>query len=78
MELRQKSLQKTQRVDDYLFSMRGIINEHVVQLPPKFSIPEADKFIGIGDPKQHLRQYLNFVKIKGINEPQVSRNSRYH
>jgi hypothetical protein len=25
----------------------------------------------VGDPKQHLRQYLNFVKIKGLNEQQV-------
>ncbi len=66
----QKVLQKTQGVDDYLISMGGIINEPVVQLPPKFAIPEANRFKGIGDPKQHLRQYLNFVKMKGLNEQQ--------
>ena len=71
MELMQKALQKTQGVDDYLISMGGITNEPAVQLPPKFVRPKTDRFIGICDPKQHLRQYLNFVKIKGLNEQQV-------
>ena len=67
----QKALQKTQGVDDYLATMGGITKEVALQLPPKFTIPEADRFAGVGDPKQHLRQYLNFVKIKGLNEQQV-------
>jgi hypothetical protein len=71
MELIQKALQKTQGVDDYLITMGGIINEPAIQLLPKFSIPEGDRFTGIGDPKQHLRQHLNFVKIKGLKERQV-------
>jgi hypothetical protein len=73
MELMQKALEKTQRVDDYLATMGGITKEEPSQLPPKFSILEADKFVEVGDPKQHLRQYLNFVKIKGLNEEQVLR-----
>ena len=64
----QKALQKTQGVDDYLATLGGITNETAMQLPPKFSILEANRFTGVGDPKQHLRQYLNFVKIKGLNE----------
>jgi hypothetical protein len=71
MELMQKALQKTQGVDDYLATMGGITKEEPSQLPPKFVILETDRFIGVGDPKQHLRQYLNFVKIKGLNEQQV-------
>uniref|UniRef100_A0A2N9FXD3 Retrotransposon gag domain-containing protein n=1 Tax=Fagus sylvatica TaxID=28930 RepID=A0A2N9FXD3_FAGSY len=71
MELMQKALQKTQGVDDYLVNMGGITNETAVQLPPKFFIQEVDRFAGVGDPIQHLRQYLNFVKIKGLNEQQV-------
>jgi hypothetical protein len=71
MELMQRALQKTQRVDDYLATMGGITKEELSQLPPKFSIPEADRFAGVGDPKENLRQYLNFVKIKGLNEEQV-------
>jgi|UniRef100_A0A2N9FA45 hypothetical protein len=51
--------------------MGGITKEEVSQLPPKFVIPEIDRFTRVGDPKQHLRQYLNFVKIKGLNEQQV-------
>jgi hypothetical protein len=73
MELMQKALQKTQGVDDYLATMGGISKEAALQLPPKFTVPEADRFAGVGDPKQHLRQYLNFVKIKGLNEEQALR-----
>ena len=73
MELMQKALEKTQRFDDYLATMGGITKEEPSQLPPKFSILEADRFAGVGDPKQHLRQYLNFVKIKRLNEEQVLR-----
>lgn len=51
--------------------MGGITNEPAMQLPPKFSIPKANRFTGVGDPKQHLRQYQDFVKIKGLNEQQV-------
>ena len=71
MELMQRALQKTQGVDDYLATMGGITKEESLQLPPKFSIPKTDRFIGVGDPKQHLRKYLNFVNIKGLNEQQV-------
>ena len=71
MELMQKALQKIQGVDDYLVTLGDITNETAVQLPPKFSILEANRFTEVGDPKQHLRQYLNFVKIKGLNKQQV-------
>ena len=71
MELMQKALQKTQGVDDYLVPLGDITNETAIQLQPKFSILEADRFTGVSDPKQHLRQYLNFVKIKGLNKQQV-------
>jgi hypothetical protein len=67
----QKALQKTQGVDDYLVTIGDITKEEPSQLPPNFVIPETDRFNGVGDPKQHLRQYLNFVKIKGLNEQQV-------
>ena len=71
MEFMQKAFQKTQGIDDYLATMGGITKEEVSQLPPKFVIPKTDRFTRVGDPKQHLRQYLNFVKIKGLNEQQV-------
>ena len=57
MEFMQKALQKTQGIDDYLTTMGGITKEEASQLPPKFVIPKIDRFIGVGDPKQHLRQY---------------------
>ena len=68
VDLMQQTLRKNQGFDDYLFSMGGIATELSMQLRPKFSIPEADKYNGSGDPKQHLRQYLSFVKMKGLNE----------
>uniref|UniRef100_A0A2N9HL80 Retrotransposon gag domain-containing protein n=1 Tax=Fagus sylvatica TaxID=28930 RepID=A0A2N9HL80_FAGSY len=71
VDLKQKTLRKNQGFDDYLFSMGGMATEPSMQQPPKVSIPEADKYNGSGDPKQHLRQYLSFVKMKGLNEIQV-------
>ena len=46
--------------------MGGIASELVIQLPSKFAIPETDKFTSTEDPKQHLLQYLSFVKMEGI------------
>ncbi len=71
VDLMQQTLRKNQGFDDYLFSMGGITTEPSMQLPPKFSIPEADKYSWSGDPKQHLRQYLSFAKMKGLNETHV-------
>lgn len=51
--------------------MGGITTKPSVQLPPKFSILEFDKYNESGDPKQHLRQYLSFVKMKRLNGIQV-------
>jgi hypothetical protein len=65
------TLMKSPEIDDYIFSLGGIASEPVIQLSSKFVIPETDRFIGIEDPKQHLLQYLNFVKMEGLNEQQV-------
>jgi hypothetical protein len=65
------TLMKSPEIDDYIFSLGGIASEPVIQLSSKFVIPETDRFTGIEDPKQHLLQYLNFVKMEGLNEQQV-------
>uniref|UniRef100_A0A2N9FDS8 Retrotransposon gag domain-containing protein n=1 Tax=Fagus sylvatica TaxID=28930 RepID=A0A2N9FDS8_FAGSY len=65
------TLMKSKEIDDYIFSMGGIASELVIQLPSKFAIPKTDRFTGIEDPKQHLLQYLSFIKIEGLNEQQV-------
>uniref|UniRef100_A0A2N9EGD3 RNase H type-1 domain-containing protein n=1 Tax=Fagus sylvatica TaxID=28930 RepID=A0A2N9EGD3_FAGSY len=57
MKLMQKALQKTQGVDDYLTTMGGITREESLQLPPKFSIPKADR------PKE--KDQVNMV-MKGL------------
>ena len=51
MEHMQRALQKTQGVDDYLATMGRINKEETSQLPPKFAIPETDRFTGVDDPK---------------------------
>jgi hypothetical protein len=48
-----------------------ITSKPIIRLPSKFAILETDKFTGSRDPKQHLLQYLSFVKMKGLNEQQV-------
>ena len=60
------TLMKSKEIDDYIFCMGGIASELVIQLPSKFAIPETDKFTSTEDPKQHLLQYLSFVKMEGI------------
>ena len=65
------TLMKSKEIDDYIFCMGGIASELVIQLPSEFAIPKTDRFIGIEDPKQHLLQYLSFIKIEGSNEQQV-------
>ena len=65
------TLMKSQEIDDYIFSIGGIASEPVIHLPFKFAIVEIDRFIDTEDPKQHLLQYLSFVKMEGLNERQV-------
>ena len=48
--------------------MGGIASKPIIQFPAKFAIPKTDKFT---NSKQHLLQYLSFVKMKGLNEQQV-------
>ena len=43
-------------MDDCLYNMGGICSKTLIALPPKFKIFDAEKFDGIGDPKQHVRR----------------------
>ena len=68
MEKMQLAFRKAQGMDDCLYNMGGISSKTPIALPPKFKIFDAEKFDGTGDPKQHVRRYLNIVKMKGLDE----------
>ena len=70
MEKMQLAFRKAQGMDDCLYNMGGISSKTPIALPPKFKIFDAEKFDGTGDPKQHVRRYLNIVKMKGLDEKQ--------
>ena len=67
----QLSFRKAQGMDDYLYNMGGVSSKAPIALPPKFKISDAEKFDGIGDPKQHIRSYLSIVEMKGLDEKQT-------
>ncbi|KAK9274791.1 hypothetical protein L1049_022043 [Liquidambar formosana] len=71
MDRMQTAWQKSQGMDDYMYSMAGITADSKVQLPPKFKIADYEKFDGTGDPKQHLRQYLSIARMRGLTADQV-------
>ena len=58
-------------MDDCLYNMEGISSKTPIALPPKFKIFGAEKFDGIGDPKQHVKRYLSIVEMKGLDEKQI-------
>ena len=70
MEKMQLAFLKAQGMDDCLYNMGGISSKTPIALPPKFKIFDAEKFDGTRDPKQHVRRYLNIVKMKGLDEKQ--------
>ena len=68
MEKIQLAFRKVQGMDDCLYNMGGISSKTPIALPPKFKIFDAEKFDGIGDPRQHVRRYLSIVEMKGLDE----------
>ena len=57
-------------MDDCLYNMGGISSKTPIAQPPKFKIFDAEKFDGIGDPKQHVRRYLSIADMEGLDEKQ--------
>jgi len=45
-----------------------VSSKATIALPPKFKIPDVEKFDGIGDSKQHVRRYLSITEMKGLDE----------
>ena len=58
-------------MDYFLHTMGGLGSTPLVPLPPKFKIFYAEKFDGNGDPRQHIRQYLSLIGVKGLDEKQA-------
>ncbi|XP_075656984.1 uncharacterized protein LOC142627066 [Castanea sativa] len=51
--------------------MGGLCSKAPIPLPPKFKISNAEKFNGIGDPKQHVRRYISIPEMKGLDDKQT-------
>ena len=71
MEKMQLTFRKEQGIDNYLYYMGKVSSKALIALPPKFKISDVEKFDGTGDPKQHVRSYLNINKMKGLDEKQT-------
>ena len=71
MEEMQLAFHKAQGMDDCLYNMGNISSKTPITLPPKFKISNAKKFDRTGDPKQHVKRYLNIVEMKGLDEKQT-------
>ena len=71
MEKMQLAFCKAQGMDDCLYNMGSISSKTPIALPPKFKIYDAKKFDVIGDPKQHVRRYLNIAEMNGLDEKQT-------
>ena len=58
MEKMQQAFCKAHGMGDFFYTMGGLGSTTLVPLPHKFKIYDAEKFDGIGDPRQHIQQYL--------------------
>ena len=58
-------------MDDCFYNMGGISSKTPITLPLKFKISDVKKIDGTGEPKQHVRRYLSFAKMKGLDEKQT-------
>ena len=67
----QLTFHKAQGMEDHLYNMGGVSSMAPIALPPKFKISNAEKFGGIGNPKQHVRRYLGIAEMKGIDKKQT-------
>ena len=72
MEKMQLALHKAQGMDDCLYNMGGMGSKTPIALPSKFKISNAEKFDGIGDPKQHVRRQLSITEKKVGWEEKIS------
>ena len=54
MEKMQQAFHKAQGMDDFLYTMVGLVSTPLMPLPPKFKISDAEKFDGSGNPRQHI------------------------
>ena len=72
MEKMQLAFHKAQGMDDCLYNMGGMGSKTPIALPPKFKISNAEKFDGIGDPKQHVRRQLSIIEKKVGWEEKIS------
>nr|XP_023883250.1 uncharacterized protein LOC111995578 [Quercus suber] len=58
-------------MEDYMLDIEGLCPFPNVQLPPKFKMPRMDSFNGIGNLKNHSKQYVLAMKPLGLKKEQI-------
>ena len=64
-------LKRSQGIEDFMHDIEGLCPFPDVQLPSKFKMPKIDSFDGIGNPKNHLKQYVLAIKPLGLTKEQI-------
>ena len=49
------------------FDLENMGVKGMKKLPPKFTMPDVQKFSGIGDPKLHLKQYGSIMSVTSLD-----------
>ena len=52
------------------FDLENMGVKGMKKLPPKFTMPDTQKFSGIGDPKLHLKQYGSIMSATSLDTEQ--------
>ena len=65
-------IRKTRGSENYHIDLEGLFDTPQVTLPPKFKMPDMEKFNGIGNPKNHLKMYVNTLRPMGLNDDQLA------
>ena len=64
-------LKRSQGIEDFMHDIEGLCPFPDVRLPSKFKMPKIDSFDGIGNPKNHLKQYVLAIKPLGLTKEQI-------
>ena len=61
-------LKRSQDMVEYMLDIEELCLFLDIQLLPKFKMPKMDSFDGIGNPKNHLKQYVLVMKPLGLTK----------
>ncbi|XP_026400423.1 uncharacterized protein LOC113296331 [Papaver somniferum] len=66
---RLKEIERTlQKIDGDTIDVHGLYHYPDIRLPHGFKFPYMDRYDGTGCPKTHIRMYVGYLKLLGIND----------